>query len=208
MELFHSAIEEKKMKRTYAVVVALVLAGLLTGCRSESDYLMLKGDFEKEQQLNQESASRIATLETDAKKASDQLKGLEDSKKQLEKDKEAVEASLKAKGEELTAARNESEKAKKEKGTLTDELSAAKAQIKTLTNLAEQRAADNKSIADEKDKAIEALKARNEELTTTLADAQAQIGRYVHLDLATENALVQVSRLRPSSAECGMRSAE
>jgi DNA polymerase III gamma/tau subunit len=33
-----------------------------------------------------------------------------------------------------------------------------------------------------------------------LADAQAQIDRYVHLDLATENALVQVSRLRPAPA--------
>lgn len=33
-----------------------------------------------------------------------------------------------------------------------------------------------------------------------LADAQAQISRYVHLDLATENALVQVSRLRVDAA--------
>jgi hypothetical protein len=33
-----------------------------------------------------------------------------------------------------------------------------------------------------------------------LADAQAQIGRYVHIELATENALVQVSRLRPAIA--------
>jgi DNA polymerase III gamma/tau subunit len=29
-----------------------------------------------------------------------------------------------------------------------------------------------------------------------LADAQAQIGRYVHVELATENALVQVARVR------------
>jgi DNA polymerase III delta' subunit len=33
-----------------------------------------------------------------------------------------------------------------------------------------------------------------------LADAQAQIDRYVHTELATENALVQVSRLRPQVA--------
>jgi len=33
-----------------------------------------------------------------------------------------------------------------------------------------------------------------------LADAQAQINRYVHIDLATENALIQVSRLRPVAA--------
>jgi hypothetical protein len=33
-----------------------------------------------------------------------------------------------------------------------------------------------------------------------LADAQAQIDRYVHIDLATENALIQVSRLRPAAA--------
>jgi len=33
-----------------------------------------------------------------------------------------------------------------------------------------------------------------------LADAQAQIVRYVHVELATENALVQVSRLRPAAA--------
>ena len=31
-----------------------------------------------------------------------------------------------------------------------------------------------------------------------LADGQAQIGRYVHTELAAENALIQVSRLRPS----------
>jgi len=31
-----------------------------------------------------------------------------------------------------------------------------------------------------------------------LADGQAEIGRYVHTELATENALIQVSRLRPS----------
>ncbi|MBE3070738.1 MAG: hypothetical protein IMZ66_10935, partial [Planctomycetes bacterium] len=31
-----------------------------------------------------------------------------------------------------------------------------------------------------------------------LADAQGQIARYVHPELATENALIQVSRLRPS----------
>jgi len=33
-----------------------------------------------------------------------------------------------------------------------------------------------------------------------LADAQAHIGRYVHTELATENALVQLSRLRPPAA--------
>jgi DNA polymerase III delta prime subunit len=33
-----------------------------------------------------------------------------------------------------------------------------------------------------------------------LADGQAHVGRYVHTELATENALVQVSRLRPQSA--------
>jgi DNA polymerase-3 subunit delta' len=35
---------------------------------------------------------------------------------------------------------------------------------------------------------------------SVLADAQAQIVRYVHVELATENALVQVSRLRPAVA--------
>ncbi len=30
-----------------------------------------------------------------------------------------------------------------------------------------------------------------------LAEAQGQISRYVHIELATENALIQVSRLRP-----------
>jgi DNA polymerase-3 subunit delta' len=33
-----------------------------------------------------------------------------------------------------------------------------------------------------------------------LADGQAQISRYVHTELATENALIQVSRLRPAAA--------
>ncbi|MCX5683168.1 MAG: hypothetical protein NT049_05725, partial [Planctomycetota bacterium] len=33
-----------------------------------------------------------------------------------------------------------------------------------------------------------------------LADAQGQISRYVHIELAVENALVQVSRLRPAVA--------
>jgi DNA polymerase-3 subunit delta' len=57
--------------------------------------------------------------------------------------------------------------------------------------------------ADQRD-VVEALAAWPAEAcaraVTTLADGQAYIGRYVHIELATENALVQMSRLRPAAA--------
>ena len=163
------------MTRMYSVIVALVLAALVGGCRSETDYLTLKGSFEREQQLNQDSTARITLLEGEAKEAAVELKAFVDSRKLLEKDKDTLTASVKAIGEELSAARQDSEKAKQERNSLQEELNAAKGKIKEITNLVELKSSESKNIADAYTKTIDELKSRVEQLSTELADSKAQI---------------------------------